>query len=628
MAYAGICSGQNVETNSDDYFHTHNFDEMIAFRDGGGACGTVSNTGNNSPSVEAGPDFIIPQDTPFTLTAQGDDPDASDLGSLTFNWEQFDRFSGVGERVGLPSSTQTKGPVIRSVPPTSSPSRTIPKMADLLSGVATTWEVLPTVNRDLNFRVTVRDNRSGGGGVDWDDMTITVSGDPFYIISPDSGDTLECGDSEVLTWKKGGSTDSNVSLHFSNNGGSSFSTLVASTPNDESYSFTTPKSLVSNAWLQLQAVGNIYFDLSGPMMITDTLDPALTIPSDLAAECTQDSPPGATPNIGSASANDLCDSSVAVTDNAPSVFPLGYTSVNWTATDDSGNSTTKTQIINVVDTTDPNLTIPPDLVAECSQSNPQGATPDIGMASATDICDSFVSITDDAASVFALGSTTVNWTATDDSGNSKSDTQTVTVSDTTPPDLVIPEDIVKECTSAEGTPVDLGVSTATDICWETVDISNNAPSVYPLGETTVTWQALDDSGNFSTDDQVIKIQDTTPPYLELTVNPQILWSPNHKLVLIEASIITSDVCDTTPAVELVSITSNESDNGLGDGDTPEDIQGVEFGSDDRSFYLRAERSGTGDGRIYTITYRSTDASGNFTEKQATVRVPKRRERSL
>jgi hypothetical protein len=319
---------------------------------------------------------------------------------------------------------------------------------------------------------------------------------------------------------------------------------------------------------------------------------------------------------------------VTVTDNAPSVFPLGSTSVNWTATDDSGNSTTESQIVTVVDTIDPNLTIPPDLEAECSQSSPQGALPNIGMASAIDTCDSSVTITENAPAVFPLGSTTVSWTATDNSGNSSTDIQTVTVSDTTPPLLTIPDNIVSECTSPDGTPVDLGLAIATDICWETVNISNNALPVYPLGNTNVTWQALDNSGNSSSEDQLVTIQDTTPPLMELSVSPQILWSPNHKLVLIEASIITSDICDTTPTVELVSITSNESDNGLGDGDTPEDIQGVEFGTDDRSFYLRAERSGTGDGRIYTITYRSTDASGNFTEQQATVRVPKRRERSL
>ena len=81
-------------------------------------------------------------------------------------------------------------------------------------------------------------------------------------------------------------------------------------------------------------------------------------------------------------------------------------------------------------------------------------------------------------------------------------------------------------------------------------------------------------------------------------------------------------CDANPAIRLVSITSNEPDNGLGDGDQPQDIQGAAFGTDDREFQLRSERSGPGNGRVYTITYSATDASGNQTLRQTTVTVPR------
>jgi endo-1,4-beta-xylanase len=85
--------------------------------------------------------------------------------------------------------------------------------------------------------------------------------------------------------------------------------------------------------------------------------------------------------------------------------------------------------------------------------------------------------------------------------------------------------------------------------------------------------------------------------------------------------VATDTCDANPTIRLVSITSDEPDNGLGDGDQPQDIQGAAFGTDDRQFQLRNERSGTGNGRIYTITYSATDASGNQTLRQATVTVP-------
>ena len=95
------------------------------------------------------------------------------------------------------------------------------------------------------------------------------------------------------------------------------------------------------------------------------------------------------------------------------------------------------------------------------------------------------------------------------------------------------------------------------------------------------------------------------------------WPPNHKYVTVEATIKVSDNFDPNPTVTLVSVMSNEPDVGLGDGDMPNDIVII----DDDTIDLRAERSGTGDGRIYTITYRATDACGNTTEATATVTVP-------
>ena len=83
----------------------------------------------------------------------------------------------------------------------------------------------------------------------------------------------------------------------------------------------------------------------------------------------------------------------------------------------------------------------------------------------------------------------------------------------------------------------------------------------------------------------------------------------------------SDDIDPSPAVALVSITSDEADSGGGGGDRANDVQGAAVGTDDRSFSLRAERDGKGDGRVYTITYRATDAAGHQTLATATVTTP-------
>jgi hypothetical protein len=117
------------------------------------------------------------------------------------------------------------------------------------------------------------------------------------------------------------------------------------------------------------------------------------------------------------------------------------------------------------------------------------------------------------------------------------------------------------------------------------------------------------------------IVDTTPLSLRVTLTPSVLWPPNHRLVTITADIQVSDGTDPVPAVTLVSITSSEPDDGLGDGDTAGDIQSASIGTDDRTFQLRAERSGTGPGRVYTVVYRATDRYGNARTVTAQVFVP-------
>jgi predicted extracellular nuclease len=108
-----------------------------------------------------------------------------------------------------------------------------------------------------------------------------------------------------------------------------------------------------------------------------------------------------------------------------------------------------------------------------------------------------------------------------------------------------------------------------------------------------------------------------PPVLEVSVTPDTLWPPNHKYVTVQATVTFWDNFDPNPTLELVSVTSNEPDNGDDDGDTIDDI----VIHDDFTFELRAERSGIGDGRIYTITYQATDACGNSTVATVTVTVP-------
>ena len=111
-----------------------------------------------------------------------------------------------------------------------------------------------------------------------------------------------------------------------------------------------------------------------------------------------------------------------------------------------------------------------------------------------------------------------------------------------------------------------------------------------------------------------------PPELTVALTPDSIWPPNHKMREITAAITVVDECDPNPQVRLVSIESSEADNGLGDGDTANDIQDAALGTDDRVFLLRSERSGQAGFRVYSIVYEASDASGNTTSQTVTVEV--------
>jgi hypothetical protein len=219
---------------------------------------------------------------------------------------------------------------------------------------------------------------------------------------------------------------------------------------------------------------------------------------------------------------------------------------------------------------------------------------------------------------YALGATPVDLTATDTDGLTDVCTSTVTVVDQEKPSITAPADITKECDSHNGTAVDIGIAIASDNCDADPSVSNDAPALFPLGVTPVTWTATDDALNQQTDGQLVTIEDTTPPEITVSVSPDKLWPPNHKLVPITPTVVATDICDPNPIVRLISISSNEADNGNGDGNTTGDIAVT----DDFTYSLRAERVGSGTGRIYTIVYEAEDQSGNKTQAEATVVVPK------
>ena len=271
MGYAGITS-QDVQMNSDPYFHAISI-QQVTNNIKAKTCPTVTATGNSIPTANAGLDYTIPKSTPFMLTGSGTDANGD---ALTYIWEQFDNASSSQTGASsAASATKTSGPTFRSYSPSTSPTRYFPNMTRVLAGATTTSgseivvEALPSVARTLNFRFTVRDNRAGGSANNSDDMKITVNATagPFTVTAPNTAVSYVGGSSQTITWNVAGTTANgvncaNVDILISTNGGSSWSTLLASTPNDGSQAVTIPNTPGTQNRIMIKGTNHIFFDVS------------------------------------------------------------------------------------------------------------------------------------------------------------------------------------------------------------------------------------------------------------------------------------------------------------------------------------------------------------------------------
>jgi hypothetical protein len=140
------------------------------------------------------------------------------------------------------------------------------------------------------------------------------------------------------------------------------------------------------------------------------------------------------------------------------------------------------------------------------------------------------------------------------------------------------------------------------------------------GVNELSFRSRDYVGNIEADQSLTIKIDTAAPTLACAVTPDRLWPPNHKLGAIAASVTVTDLGSGAAGFQLLSALSNQPDDGTGDGDTPNDIQGWALGTDDVAGQLRAERAGTGATRLYTLTYEGQDSAGNTATCSPQVRI--------
>jgi subtilisin-like proprotein convertase family protein len=275
MAYAGICDADNLQPNSDPQFHGVSFDEISVYSNNssGNTCAVKTSTGNSPPVVNAGSAYTIPISTTFVLTGSATDVNGD---ALTYSWEQMD----VNGTFGAWNSPSGNAPLFRSFNPVSSPLRYFPKLATQIANARTgnyllqdsvIGELLPTYSRTMNFRLTARDNKAGGGGVCYAQTTVMASSaaGPFIVTAPNNtGIVWTEGDFKTVTWNVTNTnlapiSCANVTIQLSTDGGNTFPiTILASTPNDGAEEIIVPNNISTTARIRVMAVGNIFYDFS------------------------------------------------------------------------------------------------------------------------------------------------------------------------------------------------------------------------------------------------------------------------------------------------------------------------------------------------------------------------------
>jgi len=264
MGYAGVCGDQNLQSSSNEYFHSYSILQITNYsqNDFGSNCAVEIPINNNAPEVDAGANYNIPANTPFQLTGSATDADGD---ALSYCWEEFE--SGTDAPVENPSSNSV---LFRSWSPNTQNYRVFPRLFNLLDNNTAIGETLPFSDRIMRFRLTVRDNHPGGACTSFDNMSLIVDGDsgPFVLNEPNGNEVWQALDVQTIDWNVAGTDQAPVEctavdILLSTDGGTTYPiTLASAVPNSGSYDITVPNNITTVARVKVVCSGNVFFDIS------------------------------------------------------------------------------------------------------------------------------------------------------------------------------------------------------------------------------------------------------------------------------------------------------------------------------------------------------------------------------
>jgi hypothetical protein len=266
MSYSGICGSQNLQSDSDPYFHAISIENIRDHVDGFSQrnCGTKTDINNGIPEIQLAQNvYTIPANAPFVLNGSAIDADDD---SLIFTWEQFDNGGTLGATRSLDELKSDNGnnPLFRSYSPINIPRRYFPQLKDVLAGQTSLGEAYATTDRDMRFRLTARDNK---GGVNQRDLVVTVdtANQSFSVDTPSQWQALF---EQSVTWDIGDTLNAPINckhvdiLLITDTDTPEMTPVLSQTPNDGQQNIRAPNISSLGARLVLRCSDNIFYALS------------------------------------------------------------------------------------------------------------------------------------------------------------------------------------------------------------------------------------------------------------------------------------------------------------------------------------------------------------------------------